>query len=232
MEKPIINQKPATELRRTDFYYELPQELIAQHPSEKRDACRLMVLHRDTEEIEHRHFYDVIDYLQKGDVLVINDSRVIPARIYGCTEGMPEKTVELLLLRQRELDTWECLVKPGKRARIGARLSFGDGILHGEVLELVEEGNRIIRFSYDRERYENLYSILHEIGLMPLPPYITERLADRLRARERLGCGTHCRIALYAGIAGTYPGKGGGGRAGDAPCGAWHLPPGQGRQSG
>lgn len=179
MEKPIINQKPATELRRTDFYYELPQELIAQHPSEKRDACRLMVLHRDTEEIEHRHFYDVIDYLQKGDVLVINDSRVIPARIYGCTEGMPEKTVELLLLRQWELDTWECLVKPGKRARIGARLSFGDGILHGEVLELVEEGNRIIRFSYDRERYENLYSILHEIGLMPLPPYITERLADR-----------------------------------------------------
>jgi S-adenosylmethionine:tRNA ribosyltransferase-isomerase len=177
----IVNQKPETDLRTSDFYYDLPQELIAQHPMEQRDSSRLMVLSREQGSIEHRVFHDIIDYLRPDDVLVINDSKVIPARLYGHAEGRPEAAVELLLLRQRELDTWECLVKPGKRARIGMKMVFGDGMLTGEVLELVEEGNRIIRFSYDRERHESIYDILHQIGLMPLPPYITERLKDNDR---------------------------------------------------
>ncbi len=177
----IINEKPKTDLRTADFDYHLPEELIAQHPIEPRDASRLMVLDRKSGEISHRHFSDVLDYLRDGDVLVVNDSKVIPARIYGHVEGREEATIELLLLRQHELDTWEVLVKPGKRARVGMKLVFGDGMLRGEVLELVEEGNRIIRFDYDRDKHANIYDILHRIGLMPLPPYITERLADKDR---------------------------------------------------
>ncbi len=179
--EPIRNKLEKTELCTHDFYYDLPEELIAQHPLEKRDHSRLMVLDRATGRIEHKHFYDIIDYLNEGDVLVINDSKVIPARLYGHVEGREEAGIELLLLRQRNLDTWETLVKPGKRARVGMRMVFGDGLLTGEVLELVEEGNRIIRFDYDRERYATIYDILHEIGLMPLPPYITERLKDKDR---------------------------------------------------
>ena len=181
MSEVIINQKPETDLRTSDFYYDLPERLIAQHPIEPRDASRMMVLDRESGEIVHRHFYDILDYLCEGDILVINDSKVIPARIYGHVEGRPEAAIELLLLRQRELDTWEVLVKPGKRARVGMKLVFGDGELRGEVLELVEEGNRIIRFAYDKDKYANIYDILHRIGLMPLPPYITERLADNDR---------------------------------------------------
>ncbi len=177
----IVNKKPETELRTSDFYYELPQELIAQHPAEQRDASRLMVLSRENGTVEHRHFHDILDYLRPDDVLVINDSKVLPARLYGFVEGRPEASLELLLLRQRALDTWECLVKPGKRARVGMKAVFGDGMLTGEVLELAEEGNRIIRFSYDRERYQTVYDILHQIGMMPLPPYITERLQDKER---------------------------------------------------
>ena len=177
----IVNEKPKTDLKTSDFYYELPEELIAQHPMEKRDTSRLMVLDRANGTLAHKHFYDIVDYLHEGDVLVINDSKVIPARLYGHVEGRPEAKIELLLLRQRALDTWETLVKPGKRARIGARLVFGEGLLTATVVDIVEEGNRILRFDYDRERYGNIYEILHKIGMMPLPPYITERLADNSR---------------------------------------------------
>ena len=181
MREVIINQKTDTDLCTSDFFYELPEASIAQHPMDRRDESRLMVLDRESGSLEHRHFYDIVDYLQPNDVLVINDSKVIPARLYGHVEGREEAAIELLLLRQRELDTWETLVKPGKRARIGMRLVFGDGLLHGEVVDMVEEGNRIIHFTYDRERYANIYEILHRIGLMPLPPYITEQLHDNDR---------------------------------------------------
>ncbi|MBE6556695.1 MAG: hypothetical protein E7664_02990 [Ruminococcaceae bacterium] len=168
-------------MRTSDFFYELPERLIAQHPVEQRDTSRLMVLDRKSGSIEHRHFFDILDYLRPEDVLVINDSKVIPARLYGHVEGREEAGIELLLLRQRSLDTWETLVKPGKRARVGAKLCFGDGMLKGEVLELVQEGNRLIRFDYDRTEHDSIYSVLHKIGLMPLPPYITERLEDQSR---------------------------------------------------
>ena len=181
MREAIKNTLPETELRTADFDYHLPEELIAQHPMEKRDTSRLMVLDRATESITHRHFYDILDYLREGDVLVINDSKVIPARVYGHVEGRVEALIELLLLRQHELDTWECLVKPGKRARIGMKLVFGEGMLLGEVKDIVEEGNRLIHFTYDKEKYANIYDVLSIVGLMPLPPYITERLTDNSR---------------------------------------------------
>ena len=181
MREAIKNSLPETDLRTADFYYNLPQELIAQHPMEKRDTSRLMVLDRQEKSITHRYFYDIIDYLQAGDVLVINDSKVIPARLYGHVEGREEALIELLLLRQRELDTWECLVKPGKRARIGMKLVFGEGLLLAEVKDIVEEGNRLIHFTYDKEKYANIYDVLSVVGLMPLPPYITERLTDNSR---------------------------------------------------
>ncbi len=181
MSNTILNQLPKTSLRTSDFFYELPPELIAQHPEEKRDASRLMVLDRATGTLEHRHFFDIVDYLRPEDVLVINDSKVIPARLYGHVRDREDALTELLLLRQRELDTWETLVKPGKRARPGMHLVFGGGLLEGEVLSLAEEGNRIIRFSYDKEKYSSIYEILHRIGLMPLPPYITEQLQDNDR---------------------------------------------------
>ena len=177
----IVNEKKPTELRTSDFYYDLPEERIAQHPAEKRDHSRLMVLDRATGELSHHMFYEILDYLCEGDVLVVNDSKVIPARLYGHAEGREDAALELLLLRQRDLDTWECLVKPGKRARLGSRSVFGGGILTGEVIDLVEEGNRIIRFTYDKEKYENIYEVLNLIGLMPLPPYITEQLSDNSR---------------------------------------------------
>ena len=179
--KVIINEKSPTDLLTSDFFYELPERLIAQHPMDKRDHSRLMVINRADGSVSHEHFYNVIDHINPEDVLVINDSKVIPARIYGHAEGREEATLELLLLRQRELDTWECLVKPGKRARVGMRSVFGGGILIGEVVEITEEGNRLIKFTYDKDKYENIYNILHIIGLMPLPPYITEQLHDNSR---------------------------------------------------
>ncbi len=177
----IINEKKPTDLKTADFYYDLPQELIAQHPAEKRDCSSLMVINRASGEIEHRKFFNIIDYLNPGDVLVVNNSKVIPARLYGHSEGREDAKIELLLLKNHGLDTWETLVKPGKRAKLGSRLTFGGGILTGEIVDIVEEGNRLIRFEYDREKYENIYNILHEIGLMPLPPYITEQLRDNDR---------------------------------------------------
>ena len=179
--KVIINEKAPTDLVTADFDYYLPEELIAQHPERERDHSRLMLLDRRDGSIDHKHFYDVIDYINPEDVLVVNDSKVIPARIYGHVEGREEAALELLLLRQRELDTWECLVKPGKRAKVGMRSIFGDGMLEGEVVDVTEEGNRLIKFNYDKEKYENIYNVLNLIGLMPLPPYITKKLEDKSR---------------------------------------------------
>ena len=177
----IRNERVATDLLTSDFYYDLPEELIAQHPLKTRDTSRLMVLDRKSGAIEHKIFHYKIDYLNEGDVLVVNDSKVIPARLYGHVEGREEATIELLLLKQKELNVWETLVKPGKRAKIGSKLVFGEGILKGEIIDIVDEGNRLIKFDYDTSNGNNIYDILHKIGLMPLPPYITERLEDNSR---------------------------------------------------
>lgn len=163
-------------MKLSDFNYNLPEELIAQDPLEKRDNSRLMVLHRETGEIEHKHFYDVIDYLNPGDCLVVNNTRVIPARLMGVKEETGA-SIEVLLLKRKEEKVWETLVKPGKKARVGARISFGDGLLTGEVIDIVEEGNRLIRFEYDGIFEE----ILDQLGQMPLPPYITHQLQDKNR---------------------------------------------------
>lgn len=171
-----------TILSTKDFYYDLPPELIAQTPAEKRDASRLMVLNRNTGERQHRIFHDIIDYLTPGDVLVINDSKVIPARIYG--KKISENSnvsVEFLLLKQIDEDVWEVLLHPGRRLKPGAAVSFGGDILRADILETVEDGNRIVRFTYDKEKYQTLYAVLDEIGNMPLPPYITHKLEDKSR---------------------------------------------------
>ena len=159
-----------------DFYYDLPKERIAQTPVEPRDHSRLLVMDRFTGEMEHRHFYDIVDYLRPGDLLVINDSRVLPARLYGVKEDTGAH-MELLLLEQKENMVWECLAKPGKKAKPGVKLIFGDGLLVGEVMEVKEDGNRMVQFTCDG----NFYSVLDQIGQMPLPPYITEKLQDKER---------------------------------------------------
>ncbi len=159
-----------------DFYYELPRELIAQDPLEDRSGSRLLVLNRSTGETEHHIFRKIREYLRPSDCLVVNDTKVIPARLIGSREGTGAK-IEVLLLKRRADDVWETLVKPGKKARPGVRLCFGDGLLRGEVLEVVEEGNRLIRFTYEGIFEE----ILDRLGQMPLPPYITHQLKDRNR---------------------------------------------------
>ncbi|MGN1095221.1 MAG: tRNA preQ1(34) S-adenosylmethionine ribosyltransferase-isomerase QueA [Eubacteriales bacterium] len=174
----IRNELSKTELTTHDFYFELPKELIAQHAYEKRDEARLMVLDREKKSIEHKIFRDITEYLRPGDVLVINDSKVIPARIYGKKVSEGSASVEFVLLRQKELDTWEVLARPGKRLHKGAKVIFGDGKLLSEVISESEDGCRIVRFDYDRSGGNTLYSILDEIGRMPLPPYITEELKN------------------------------------------------------
>ncbi len=159
---------------KSDFYYDLPKELIAQTPIEPRNASRLMTLERDTGAVGHHQFTDLFELLRPGDLLVLNDSRVLPARILGTLEGDREKPMEFLLLEQKRQDVWEVLVRPGKRARVGARFSFGDGLLHAEVLGILEGGNRLVQF----EQEGNFYHTLERIGQMPLPPYITEKLED------------------------------------------------------
>ena len=160
----------------SDFNFDLPEELIAQHPLEKRDASRLMVLDKNTGVIEHKSFHDVIEYLNEGDTLVLNNTRVMPARLIGEKEGTGGK-IEFLLLKRIEGDKWECLAKPGKRAKIGQTFTFGEGKLKCKVIDIIEEGNRIIEFSY-----EGIFEqVLDELGEMPLPPYITEKLDDRER---------------------------------------------------
>lgn len=163
-------------MKTSDFYYDLPKELIAQTPVEPRDSSRLLVLGRESKEIQHKHFYDIIDYLNEGDLLVCNDSRVLPARIFGIKDETGAK-VEFLLLKQISGNKWETLCKPGKKAREGAKFSFGNGLLRAEVIEVKEDGNRIVNFGCD----ENFFATLDKIGQMPLPPYITEELKDRER---------------------------------------------------
>lgn len=163
-------------MKTSDFYYELPQELIAQDPLEDRSSSRLLHLDRRTGEISHGTFQDILTYLKPGDCLVINDTKVIPARLFGRKEDTGA-VIELLLLKRRENDVWETLVKPGKKAKVGTKLIFGDGILCGEILDVVEEGNRLIQF-----QYEGIFEeILDQLGEMPLPPYITHKLKDKNR---------------------------------------------------
>ena len=159
-----------------DFYYDLPQALIAQDPLEDRSSSRLMVLGKTSGEITHRRFSDITEYLKPGDCLVINNTKVIPARLYGVKEGTEAK-IEILLLKRKENDIWETLVKPGKKAKIGTKIIFGEGLLTGEVVDIVEEGNRLIQFSYEGIFEE----ILDQLGQMPLPPYITHQLKDKNR---------------------------------------------------
>lgn len=163
-------------MKTSDFYFDLPQELIAQDPLEDRSSSRLLVLDRETGKTEHHIFKDVIDYLNPGDCLVVNNTKVIPARLFGSKEGTEAK-IEILLLKRKENDVWETLVKPGKKAKPGTRISFGDGLLTGEVIDVVEEGNRLIKFTYDGIFEE----ILDQLGQMPLPPYITHQLKDKNR---------------------------------------------------
>ena len=175
----ITNERVNTDLTTKDFYYDLPEELIAQHPSEVRDMSRLLTVDRKTGELSHKIFHEIIDCLNPGDVLVINNSKVIPARLYGIKEGTGAE-IEFVLLRQHELDTWEVMVRPGRRVKVGTVIIFGDGLLRAEVLEITEGGNRMVRFDYDHLA-GNIYDLLDKIGNMPLPPYITERLADKSR---------------------------------------------------
>ncbi len=173
----INNKRIDTNLTTKDFFYDLPQDRIAQTPAEPRDSSRLMVVDRKTGSLEHRIFRDIIDYLDEGDVLVVNDSKVIPARLYGIKESSGI-TIEVVLLRSRKIDTWEVMTRPGRRAIPGTTIVFGDGLLRAEVLETVEGGNRLVKFSYEGD---NFFSILDQIGHMPLPPYITEKLKEKSR---------------------------------------------------
>lgn len=170
------DMKRMKNMRKEDFYFELPEELIAQDPLEDRSGSRLLVLDKKTGKTEHRIFKDVIEFLEPGDCLVINETKVIPARLFGAKVGTDAK-IEVLLLKRGENDTWETLVRPGKKARVGTKISFGDGLLIGEVVDVVEEGNRLIRFSYEGIFEE----ILDQLGQMPLPPYITHQLEDKNR---------------------------------------------------
>ena len=159
-----------------DFYYDLPQELIAQTPLKDRTASRLMVLDRKSGTIDHKHFYDITDYLNPGDCLVMNNTRVIPARLYGVKEGSGGK-IEFLLLKRIDINTWEVILRPGKKAKTGSRFVFGDGLLKAEVIEVRDDGNRIVRFEFDGIWEE----LLDRLGEMPLPPYIKEKLEDKNR---------------------------------------------------
>lgn len=159
-----------------DYYYDLPEELIAQDPLEDRSSSRLMVLDKENGNIEHHVFKDIIGYLKAGDCLVINDTKVLPARLYGNKVGTDAR-IEVLLLKRRENDVWETLVKPGKKCKVGTVITFGDGLLKGEVIDIVEEGNRLIQF-----QYEGIFEeVLDRLGEMPLPPYITHKLEDKNR---------------------------------------------------
>ena len=164
------------ELLRSDYYYDLPKELIAQDPLLKRSDSRLMTLEKKTGKVEHKHFYDIIDYLNPGDCLVLNNTKVIPARLLG-TRKDTGAVIELLLLKRLDADTWECLTKPGKKAKIGQIIEFGNGLLTAEVIDIVDEGSRVVRFTYEGIFEE----ILDKLGEMPLPPYITHKLEDKNR---------------------------------------------------
>ena len=182
-------------MKTKDFYYDLPEELIAQDPLEKREMSKLMVLDKISGEIEHKVYKDIIDYLEPGDCLVLNDTKVLPARLYGnrvSTGGM----VEILLLKRVDKDVWECLVKPGKKAKIGNKIEFGEGKLVGEIIDIIDEGNRLIRFSYEGIFEE----ILDEIGTMPLPPYIHHKLEDKNRYQTVYAMNNGSAAAPTAGL--------------------------------
>ncbi len=182
-------------MKRQDFYYELPEELIAQDPLEDRESSRLLVLDKESGVISHHVFREITDYLEEEDCLVINDTKVLPARLIGSREGTNGK-IEILLLKRKENNIWETLVKPGKKARPGTRIIFGDGILAGEVLDVVEEGNRLIQFTYEGIFEE----ILDQLGQMPLPPYITHQLKDKNRYQTVYAAHTGSAAAPTAGL--------------------------------
>ena len=161
-------------MKKSDFYYDLPEELIAQTPVEPRNSSRLMKIDRKTGDIVHSRFYNLCDYLKKGDLLVLNDSRVLPARLYGEKKDTGS-FIEFLLLEQKGDKLWEIICRPGKKAKVGTEFSFGNGILTAKVIEVKDDGNRIVKFSCEG----NFYAVLDEIGQMPLPPYITEKLEDK-----------------------------------------------------
>ncbi len=177
IKEEIINERIETALSTHDFYYELPEELIAQSPSAERDKCRLMVLDRESGAVEHKIFSDIIDMLRPEDMLVVNSSKVIPARLIGKTEKTGAE-MELLLLRMLDSGEWETLVRPGKRAKLGASFEFL-GMLRATVTGIVEGGNRTVRFEYDTEKYKSIYEVLDAVGNMPLPPYITKKLENK-----------------------------------------------------
>ncbi len=177
MIKYISNEeKEVIYLKTHDFYYELPEELIAQEPLKDRSSSRLMILDKDTGETEHKHFYDIVDELCEGDTLILNDTKVLPARLYGQKEGTGG-AIEFLLLHKHTLDIWEVILKPGRKAKPGAKFVFGNGELKAEVLEIVNDGNRLVKFTYDGVFEE----VLDRLGEMPLPHYITKKLEDKDR---------------------------------------------------
>lgn len=182
-------------MKRQDFYYELPEELIAQDPLADRSSSRLLVLDKESGAVSHHVFREITDYLKAGDCLVINDTKVIPARLIGSKIGTDAK-IEVLLLKRKENNIWETLVKPGKKAKPGAKISFGDGLLVGEVEDIVEEGNRLVRFSYEGIFEE----ILDQLGQMPLPPYITHQLEDKNRYQTVYAKHTGSAAAPTAGL--------------------------------
>ena len=182
-------------MKRQDFYYELPEELIAQDPLEDRSSSRLLVLDKESGAVSHHVFKEIIDYLHEGDCLVINDTKVIPARLIGSKVGTDAK-IEILLLKRNVYNVWETLVKPGKKAKIGTKISFGEGLLIGEVIDVVEEGNRLIQFTYDGIFEE----ILDQLGQMPLPPYITHQLEDKNRYQTVYATHTGSAAAPTAGL--------------------------------
>lgn len=161
-------------MKKEDFYYDLPKEYIAQTPIEPRDHSKMLVVHRSQDRIEHRHFYDILEYLTDKDCLILNDTRVLPARLYGIKEDTGAR-VEFLLLNQKEKDVWEVITGPGKRAKAGTKFTFGDGILHAEVLSVLENGNRLAKFTYEGD---TIFPVLEKIGEMPLPHYITKKLEN------------------------------------------------------
>ena len=184
----INNSRPECAFTTADFYYDLPEECIAQTPAEPRDSSRLLVLDRQSGQMGHHIFKDIVNFLKPGDVLVINDSKVIPARMYGVKEDSGIQ-IEVVLLKDRGLDVWETLVRPGRRCKPGTVIIFGNGILRATVTESTPEGNRLLHFEYDKSK-DNFFSLLDRVGQMPLPPYITEKLKDRDRyktvyAKER-----------------------------------------------
>ena len=193
--RKLVSVLNTNEMKVTDYYFDLPQEQIAQDPLEDRSSSRLLVLNKETGEYSHHIFREITDFLKPGDCLVLNNTKVIPARLFGEKEGTQAK-IEILLLKRKENDVWETLVKPGKKAKVGTKIIFGGGLLVGEVIDIVEEGNRLIRFEYEGIFEE----VLDELGQMPLPPYITHRLEDKDRYQTVYATHTGSAAAPTAGL--------------------------------